>query len=410
MGKRKTVTTKAQSTARAGGKNRVNISLNKGDNAGQSGSAVKDAAGDSLMLGSGANGYGATSTTKNGRGNVGNAPVVLRRSSRNHPNAGNNDDDAGQSGPAGWGGSQSSLTNPDPEPAQPPPAQPATLSQREGAASPDSGLGAERGAVSKRKHNPAGLSTPDRLPADKRARPNDVGGTGAVDEDMNDADVPQNRGPDKSAEKGWGLEPMSQDKEGQNHDEDANLSDGPGPATQRRQALNQMLAGWEGSVRQLRDRELKLNLGAAAAAEELAQAEIGSAFVRFTGPGDIFGVIALDVDPNSRGNPRALNEGHRDLLYEELRRPNAKRDWESPLFLSVPSRLISQDLQTKMKAHSATDPQSTPPLLKLIREHEDDEIKLENELWLERENERWLTAEELVERRDRLGDLRSSRE
>ncbi|KAG9099560.1 hypothetical protein FS749_000978 [Ceratobasidium sp. UAMH 11750] len=212
-----------------------------------------------------------------------------------------------------------------------------------------------------------------------------------------------NGGYERSEHNGRGDQAVSDDEE---HDGD----NGPGPATQRRQALNQMLAEWEGSVRLLRDKDMKLNADAAAAAEVLANAEIGSAFVRFTGPGDIFGVVSLEMDPNSRGNPRALNEGHRDLLYEILRRPNAKRDWESPLFLSVPADLIADDLRVKMKGATATDPMSTPPLLKLIRPHEDEEIRLENEIWLRREGERWLSNEELADRDSRLEDLRLSRE
>ncbi|KAG9102937.1 hypothetical protein FRC06_000722 [Ceratobasidium sp. 370] len=304
----------------------------------------------------------------------------------------------------------SSLTDPDPEPPIPPPTSP----RNDAATSPKPNTHGKPPGPTKRKDRPTNEPGTLRAPAGKRTRTDDIGEPAADDAEMDFAGVPNNRTPERSAEggasrsnrRGFNSSPEPEAHAGE--DEDKEDVQGPGPATQQRQAVNHLLARWEGSIRQLHNWELRLN--ADAAAEVLANAEIGSAFVCFTGPGDIFSVVALETDPNLQGNLRALNEGHWDLLYEVLQCPNAKRDWEPPLFLSVPSHLITEELRAKMKAHSATDPLSTPPLLKLIREHQDEEIKLENKLWLECENERWLSGEELVECQQCLDHLRSSQE
>ncbi|KAG8734616.1 hypothetical protein FRC10_011610, partial [Ceratobasidium sp. 414] len=298
----------------------------------------------------------------------------------------------------GLGGNDmdSSLTNPDPVP----PVCPSSP-QNDAATSVESGAPDTQPAPTKRKDAPTGEP--------------DISCQNVANAELEGVDGPDNRPSEENTEggtsrpNGWGFElsPEPDADEDTDEDEEEDVQ-GPGPATQWRQVVNQIFAGWEGSVRQLRNQELRLNADTAAAVEVLAKAEIGSAFIRFTGPGDIFGVVALETDPNSRGNPCTLNEGHRDLLYKVLRCPNVKRDWESLLFLSVPSHLITKDLQAKMKAHSATDPLSTPPLLKLIRKCKNKEIKLENELWLERENEQWLSGEELVECQRRLDHLHSS--
>ncbi|KAG9097292.1 hypothetical protein FRC06_007718 [Ceratobasidium sp. 370] len=411
MARRKTTATKAATTARSVGNNRKTVSKgsNLNGNVGNSSAAFDHSADHAGTDSEGQEHHGMKPRMSTVGGNASNVTGGPRRSSRLHSHAqAERVQDRRSPSPEG-GASDSSLTDPDPVPAQSPRPPPAPSSRDEQAASAQPGTCVKSSVVLKRKEPPVDVPPANNPPADEQTRSDDVGRSPTDDIDMEDATLPQHRPSEHTTGDCWGLAPVS-DGEAEPNGEDADLSEGPGPATQRREALNQLLAGWEGSVRQLRDRELKLNSGAAAAAEELAQAEIGSAFVRFTGPGDIFGVVSLDADPNSRGNPRALNEGHRDLLYEVLRRPNAKRDWESPLSLSVPSHLITEDLRAKMKAHTATDPQSTPPLLKLIREHEEEEIQLENELWLQRENERWLTAEELAVRRQRLDDLRSSRE
>ncbi|KAG8782051.1 hypothetical protein FRC12_021266 [Ceratobasidium sp. 428] len=169
----------------------------------------------------------------------------------------------------------------------------------------------------------------------------------------------------------------------------------------------ELMAAWEKSVLELRNRTIAVPIHDAKLARELARALIGSAYVRFVGVGEIFGVVNLALDPNVRGNPRGLNDDHVGLLFDIIRRPNAKKDHESPLFLAI-SRTAIDDTQLElMEAADARDLLSKLPPLVLKRKHAAREAQLENALWTQSESGVWLTVMGLDERKKELDALRN---
>ncbi|KAG8735207.1 hypothetical protein FRC10_010877 [Ceratobasidium sp. 414] len=146
-----------------------------------------------------------------------------------------------------------------------------------------------------------------------------------------------------------------------------------------------------------------------AIARELQAAVIGAAYVRFVGPGDIGGVVNLNLDPNERGNPRGLTNSHVELLAEILRRPNAKKDHESPVILTVDANLIDPILRLQMSEANAYDLLSDIPRLELLSDAAQREQSLENELWLGRTATRWLDEGEVHAKNEELRALRKRR-
>ncbi|KAG9101543.1 hypothetical protein FRC06_002856 [Ceratobasidium sp. 370] len=169
-----------------------------------------------------------------------------------------------------------------------------------------------------------------------------------------------------------------------------------------------LAAGWADYVAQLRGKEAQASEEDVAVARELKDALIGAAYIRFVGPGDVHGVINLDNNPNARGNPRGLTETHVDLLHQILRRPNGKKDHESPIYIMVDEDCIDPALRSKMKKGDAFNPLSALPLLELVRKDKERETSLENELWVGRVDDRWLNLEDVNTRRCELKALREA--
>ncbi|KAG8724165.1 hypothetical protein FRC09_020958 [Ceratobasidium sp. 395] len=170
------------------------------------------------------------------------------------------------------------------------------------------------------------------------------------------------------------------------------------------------VAKWEASVLRLRAESLKGDAEQEQAARELEVAYIGSAHLRFGGLGDIFGVVNLAEDPNARGNPRGLSMSHVDKLFQSIRLPNGKKDHEAPIAVAVPARLLSAKLIEAMKNSDATNILSQPPALVLESATSEEELRLENELFLKRRGDFWLSNEALREIKARLDELRARKE
>ncbi|KAG8794443.1 hypothetical protein FRC12_024388 [Ceratobasidium sp. 428] len=145
-------------------------------------------------------------------------------------------------------------------------------------------------------------------------------------------------------------------------------------------------------------------------AGELARAHIGSAYVRFVGVGEIFGVVNLAPDPNLRGNPHGLNDDHVGLIFDIIRRPNAKKDHESPLFLAISRTAIDESQLELMEAANARDLLSKLPPLVLKRKHAVREAQLENALWTQSESGVWLAVMDLDKQKKELDALRDDPE
>ncbi|KAG9126722.1 hypothetical protein FRC07_002224 [Ceratobasidium sp. 392] len=78
--------------------------------------------------------------------------------------------------------------------------------------------------------------------------------------------------------------------------------------------VKEVIAAWEKSVCDVQSQVMAASVQDKQLAQDLDHAYLGSAYIRFIGLGDVFGVVDLEADPNRRGNPRGLNEGHVRLL------------------------------------------------------------------------------------------------
>ncbi|KAG9119534.1 hypothetical protein FRC07_005402, partial [Ceratobasidium sp. 392] len=170
--------------------------------------------------------------------------------------------------------------------------------------------------------------------------------------------------------------------------------------------VEEVIAAWEKSVRDVRSRVMAASVQDKRLAQDLDHAYLGSAYIRFIGPGDVFGVVDLEADPNQRGNPRGLNEGHVGLLQDIFRRPNAKKDHESPIFLAVNGEDVDEDTLVEMRTADARNVLSKLPPLVLKRPNAKTEARLEEEVWMQRVDGRWLSQAELDTRQGELDTLR----
>ncbi|KAG8750141.1 hypothetical protein FRC12_013052 [Ceratobasidium sp. 428] len=170
------------------------------------------------------------------------------------------------------------------------------------------------------------------------------------------------------------------------------------------------VAKWEASVVRLRTQLLKGDAEQEQTVRELAVAHIGSAHLRFGDLGNIFGVVNLVEDPNARGNPRGLSTSHVDKIFQSIRLPNGKKDHEAPIAVAVPARLLSAKLIQAMQNTDATDIFSQPPALVFESTASEEEQRLENELFLKRRGDLWLSKEKLHQIKARLDKLRAKKE
>ncbi|KAG8752604.1 hypothetical protein FRC12_011876 [Ceratobasidium sp. 428] len=169
----------------------------------------------------------------------------------------------------------------------------------------------------------------------------------------------------------------------------------------------ELMVLWEKNILDLIDRTIAAPVHDEKLAKELGAAYMGSCYVRYIGVNEITGVVNLDLDPNARGNPRSLNEGHVTLLRDILIRPNAKKDHESPLFLAVAASAVDPKQRDVMMAADARNILSQLPPLILKRPDAAKENRLENELWSQSENGRWLSIHELDARKKELEEIRA---
>ncbi|KAG8699568.1 hypothetical protein FRC09_006543, partial [Ceratobasidium sp. 395] len=196
-------------------------------------------------------------------------------------------------------------------------------------------------------------------------------------------------------------------------DEEVVVDDASGPPDLTKmtpEEYAEMCSGWEKSVQDCQQRVLAISVQDERLAQDLENAVIGSAFLQFIGVGDVKGVVDLEGDPNKRGNPRGLNSGHVGILHDITRRPNAKKDHESPIFAQVDANLIEEELRDKMRAADARNLLSKVPMLVLKRKHAEREAKLEEEILLQRSEGRWLSPAEVDARQAELDGYRADPE
>ncbi|KAG8716674.1 hypothetical protein FRC08_009030 [Ceratobasidium sp. 394] len=173
------------------------------------------------------------------------------------------------------------------------------------------------------------------------------------------------------------------------------------------QDMEEVISAWETSVRDVRSRILAASVHDEKLGRDLDAAYIGSAYIQFIGPGIVHGVVDLEHNPNKRGNPRGLNPGHVEILHDIFRRPQAKKDHEAPIYLAVDGKHLSAQQRALMRAADARNLLSKLPPLVLERAHPEEEAQLEEELWVQRVEGRWLSMPELNDRQGRLQAFRS---
>ncbi|KAG8739727.1 hypothetical protein FRC10_005224 [Ceratobasidium sp. 414] len=174
------------------------------------------------------------------------------------------------------------------------------------------------------------------------------------------------------------------------------------------QDMGEVISAWESSVRDVRDRVIAASVQDARLGKDLDHAYLGSAYIRFVGPGSVHGVVDLELNPNKRGNPRGLNPGHVGILHDIFSRPMARKDHESPIYLAVDGDLIPAKHRAAMADADARNILSNVPPLVLQRDDADDEARLEQELWVQRVDGRWLSPDELHDRQALLDHHRSN--
>ncbi|KAG8739874.1 hypothetical protein FRC10_005040 [Ceratobasidium sp. 414] len=246
--------------------------------------------------------------------------------------------------------------------------------------SPTSPAGPPRLARKRRQHDSTGEPAPLGANANKRVRISYVadsdGEPGPADPGVDDVELEGSQGGDDS-------EPLTA------------------------QDVDEMISAWETSVKNVRSRVLAASVHDERLGKELDTAYVGSAYIRFIGPGDVSGVVDLELNPNKRGNPRGLNSGHVEILHDIFRRPLAKKDHESPIYLAVDGQYISDDHKLAMRNADARNVLSKLPPFVLKRDSPEEEARLEEELWVQRVDGRWLSMPELNDRQSRLNWLRS---
>lgn len=146
--------------------------------------------------------------------------------------------------------------------------------------------------------------------------------------------------------------------------------------------------------------------------QEIEAARIGSGAITACGIGNLYGVVRIGTDPNGRMNPRPLNEGHVKALYDILKLVGGKRDSESPIFIVVSRKLITDECAALMATADARNPSHTMPRVKLVRPKSDREDEIENRLYTQWDTatKSWIPTAVLNKESAELDLLRNSRE
>lgn len=137
---------------------------------------------------------------------------------------------------------------------------------------------------------------------------------------------------------------------------------------------------------------------------------MGSACITAAPIDNVKGVIEIGFNPNRRGNPRGVNHDHVDALYEIIKRPGGKRDSESPICIAVSSRLIKPSCRELMAKVDARNAAHVMPMLEFIRPHLEVETALEDRIWLQCADKKWLSDADVLSDISKLDELRAKRE
>ncbi|KAF8602555.1 hypothetical protein BDV93DRAFT_523933 [Ceratobasidium sp. AG-I] len=173
--------------------------------------------------------------------------------------------------------------------------------------------------------------------------------------------------------------------------------------------LEEGMNEWQAeSVRTLRAQVFGLRENAAVLAEVEA-ARIGGGFISACGIGSLHGVAGVGPNPNGRANPRPLEESHVKALYDILKVLGGKRDSESPIYIVISRKLLTDECLALMPGADARNAAHVMPRVELKRPHGVREDILENRLWLRWDNNGWIPLEELARDATELAELRNNR-
>ncbi|KAG9126880.1 hypothetical protein FRC07_001585 [Ceratobasidium sp. 392] len=140
--------------------------------------------------------------------------------------------------------------------------------------------------------------------------------------------------------------------------------------------VEEVIAAWEKSVCDVQSRVMAASVQDKRLVQDLDHAYLGSAYIRFIGLGDVFSVV------------------------------NLEKDHKSPIFLAVNGEDVDEDTLVEMRTADAWNVLSKLLPLVLKRPNAKTEAQLEEELWMQRVDGRWLLQAELNTRQGKLNTLR----
>ncbi|KAB5587680.1 hypothetical protein CTheo_8878 [Ceratobasidium theobromae] len=143
-------------------------------------------------------------------------------------------------------------------------------------------------------------------------------------------------------------------------------------------------------------------------AAEISNWLIGHAVLRFAGPGEITGIVALEDDPNERYNPRPLNESHVRALAEVFA-AGGKKDRISPIRITVAPDSLDAALVEDMRKADPRNPVSPIPPLTFKSTTAERERELEAQLFTLCHNDVLLSDNDLASKRIELNRYRTDR-
>ncbi|KAB5588480.1 Kinase D-interacting substrate protein [Ceratobasidium theobromae] len=143
-------------------------------------------------------------------------------------------------------------------------------------------------------------------------------------------------------------------------------------------------------------------------AAEISNWLIGYAALRFAGPGEITGIVALEDDPNEHYNPRPLNEDHVHALTEVFS-SGGKKDRVSPIRIALPLASLDSALIEEMRKADPRNPESPIPPLALKSPTAERKRELEAQLFFLSSHDILLSDNDLVARHVELNSYRRNR-
>ncbi|KAG9084947.1 hypothetical protein FS749_004808, partial [Ceratobasidium sp. UAMH 11750] len=144
-------------------------------------------------------------------------------------------------------------------------------------------------------------------------------------------------------------------------------------------------------------------------ASQIQAARLGGAYLTGYGVGHVDGLVNLEQNPNSRANPHHLDPLHVQKLAEAFLDPSTMRDWETPIYIMVPGKMIEEQCLERIRACESRSPGGDVPALTLVHPHNDEIASLEFACEYYQQGKSSLAEGDLPPKRERLHELRSAR-